>query len=79
MVNCYKCEKTEVAEEFQRCSLCEATHKELCAKLDAQPKHYEPKVREQLYSWKEMKQGIEVTNYINRGEAEIMGIRLPPE
>src|SRR3990167_276856 len=58
MVNCYKCEKTEVAEEFQRCSLCEATHKELCAKLDAQPKHYEAKVREKFYSWKEMKKGI---------------------
>ena len=74
---CYRCSKEPVAEEFQRCPPCEAAHKELCAKLDARPKNHEPKVREKLHSWKEMKQGIEVTNYISRSEAEIMGMRLP--
>ena len=75
--SCYKCNQVEVAEEFQRCPPCETAHKELCAKLDAQPKHYEPKVREKLHSWKEMKQGVEVTNYISYDEAKIMGMRLP--
>ena len=76
--SCYKCGKTEVAEEFDRCAPCEVSHKELCAKLDARPKvEKEKKVREKLYSWKEMKQGVEVTNYISYEEAKIMGIRLP--
>ena len=66
-----------VEEEFLRCSSCELQHKELCAKLDARPKNHEKKVKEKLYSWKEMKQGIEVTNYISYEEAAIMGIRLP--
>ena len=75
--SCYKCNSVDVEEEFSRCPPCEAAHRELCAKLDAQPKHHEVKVREKLHSWKEMKQGIEVTNYISRSEAEIMGMRLP--
>ena len=75
---CYKCNSVEVAEEFDRCPSCEISHKELCAKLDARPKvEREKKVREKLYSWKEMKQGIEVTNYITYEEAKIMGIKLP--
>ena len=75
---CYKCSKEIVLEEFTRCVPCEIEHKELCAKLDARPKvEKEKKVREKLYSWKEMKQGIEVTNYISYEEARIMGIKLP--
>ena len=78
MANCYKCNQVEVAEEFSRCSLCEIQHKKLWAELDARPKvEREKKVREKLYSWKEMKQGIEVTNYISYEEAKIMGIKLP--
>ena len=77
MAHCCQCNKVEVAEEFTRCLSCEVAHKELCVKLDAQPKHYEARVREKLYSWKEMKQGVEVTNYINESEAKIMGIKLP--
>jgi len=75
---CYRCSKEVVAEEFTRCPSCEVSHKELCAKLDARPKvEREKKVREKLYSWKEMKQGVEVTNYISYDEAKIMGIKLP--
>ena len=78
MAQCYKCNQVEVAEEFERCQPCEVSHKELCAKLDARPRvEREKKVREKLYSWKEMKQGVEVTNYISYDEAKIMGIRLP--
>ena len=77
MAQCYQCGKSEVTEEFTRCVPCEVSHKELCAKLDARPKIHEKKVKEKLYSWKEMKQGIEVTNYISYEEAAIMGIRLP--
>ena len=78
MAQCYKCNQIEVADEFDRCPSCEATHKELCAKLDARPKvEREKKIREKLYSWKEMKQGVEVTNFISYDEAKIMGIKLP--
>ena len=77
MAICDKCGKIEVVEEYTRCSSCEAEHKVLCAQLDARPKHHEVKVREKLYSWKEMKQGVEVTNYISYEEAKIMGIKLP--
>ena len=77
MATCYKCGKIEVAEEFDRCLPCEDEHKKLCARLDAQPKHHEVKVREKLHSWKEMKRGIEVTNYISYEDARIMGIKLP--
>ena len=76
--SCYKCNSVDVEEEFSRCSSCEVAHKELCAKLDTRPKvEREKKVREKLYSWKEVKQGVEVTNYISYEEAKIMGIRLP--
>ena len=75
---CYRCSKEVVEEEFTRCPPCQQAHKELCAKLDARPKvEVAKKPREKLHSWKEMKQGIEVTNYISRSEAEIMGIKLP--
>ena len=76
--SCYKCGKVEVSDEFNRCPPCEISHKELCAQLDARPKvEKEKKVKEKLYSWKEMKQGVEVTNYISYEEAKIMGIKLP--
>ena len=77
MAQCYRCNQTEVAEEFDRCSTCEVEHKKLCAQLDTRPKYHEVKVKEKLYSWKEMKQGVEVTNYISYDEAKIMGIKLP--
>ena len=76
--SCYKCNKVPVEDEFGRCFDCEVSHKELCAKLDTRPKvEREKKVREKLYSWKEVKQGVEVTNYISYEEAKIMGIKLP--
>ena len=78
MAQCYKCNKTEVANEFDRCSSCEVSHKELCAKLDARPKvEREKKVKEKFHSWTEMKQGVKVTNYISYDEAKIMGIKVP--
>lgn len=76
--SCYKCNKISVENEFDRCSDCETAHKRLCKELDARPKVEKvKKVKEKLHSWKEVKQGVEVTNYISYEEAAIMGIRLP--
>ena len=77
MANCYKCNQTEVAEEFLRCEPCEADHRKLCAKLDARPKQIIKKVKEELFPIKEMKQGIQVTTWISREDAANMGIKLP--
>ena len=78
MNQCYKCHNVPVENEFDRCPSCEVSHKELCAKLDARPKQeIEKKPKEKFYSWKEMKQGVVVTNYIAYDEAKNMGIRLP--
>ena len=77
MAHCYRCNQVEVAEEFTRCPPCEAAHKELCAKLDARPKHHEVSLREELFPIKEIKRGIEVTTYIDRNDAAILGIKLP--
>ena len=74
---CYKCSKEIVAEEFSRCPPCETSHKDLCAKLDAQPKKHIEVVREELFPIVEMKQGIKVTTYIDRSDAANMGIKLP--
>ena len=74
---CYKCNQTEVAEEFERCPSCETAHKDLCAKLDAQPKKHIEAVKEELFPIVEMKQGIKVTTYIDREDAANMGIKLP--
>ena len=73
---CYKCNITEVSEEFQRCPSCEISHKELCKQLDAKPRVIEKKVKEELFPIKEMKGGIQVTTYIDRNDAAIMGIKV---
>lgn len=74
---CYKCSKVTVEDEFARCELCEVEHKKLCADLDAKPRTKEKKVKEQLFAIKEIKQGIQVTTYIDRNDARNMGIKLP--
>jgi len=71
-----KC-KTPVSEEYARCTPCEAEHKKLCASLDAKPRTKEKKIKEKLYPIKEMKQGIQVTTYIDAEDARNMGIKLP--
>jgi len=73
---CFKC-KAPVQEEFTRCSPCEAEHKKLCVSLDAKPRVVEKRVKEKLYPIKEMKQGIQVTTYIDAEDARNMGIKLP--
>ena len=78
MASCYKCGKSEVAEEFTRCSPCEAAHKALCAELDARPKNHIKPVKEELMAIKEVKQGILVTTYIDRQDAANMGIQFVP-
>ena len=77
--SCYKCNKSEVAEEFERCPSCELSHKELCVKLDARPKVIEKKVKEELMGIKEIKQGINITTYISREDAANMGIQFVPK
>ena len=77
MPSCYKCSKEEVSEEYARCPSCEAEHKKLCAQLDARPKVHEKKVKEELFAFKEVKQGIEVTTWVDRETARINGIKLP--
>lgn len=74
--SCYKCNKIPVENEFDRCPDCEISHKELCAKLDARPKHIEKKVKEELFPIKEVKQGIQITTWISREDAMNMGIKL---
>lgn len=77
MSTCYKCGINEVPEEFTRCSLCEASHKEFCAKLDSKPKnHIKPVKKEELFPIKETKGGIPVTTWISRQDAANMGIQL---
>ena len=76
MAVCYACNTNQVAEEFGRCPSCEASHKELCAKLDSKPKMKEKKVKEELFPIKEMKGGIQVTTWISREDAVNMGIKL---
>ena len=75
--SCYKCNSVEVNEEFSRCSSCEQTHKALCAELDARPKVITKKVKEELFPFVGMKQGIKVTTWISRADAMIMGLKLP--
>lgn len=77
MAQCYQCSKVEVAEEFLRCPPCEAEHKKLCAELDAKPKVHIEKVKEELIGFKSMRQGVEVTTYMNREEAGLLGLKIP--
>ncbi len=79
MSQCYKCNSVQVAEEYQRCPSCEKSHQELVRQLDARPRVKEKKVREKLYPIKEMKQGIQVTTWIDKSDAINMGIKLPLE
>ena len=76
MPACYKCNINEVSEEFTRCPACEASHKELCAKLDAKPRVKEKKVREELFPIKRMRGGIQCTDWISREDAFNMGIKI---
>ena len=76
-MQCYKCNKVSVENEFERCSACEADHKKLCAELDARPRIKEKKVKEELFPIYEIKGGINVTTYIDREDARNMGIKLP--
>lgn len=73
---CYQCNTVEVSEEFQRCPPCQLSHAELAKKLDAQPKHYEKPVKEKLYPIREVKQGVQVTTWIDRNDAVAMGIKV---
>ena len=75
-MQCYKCNKVSVENEFERCSACEADHKKLCAELDARPRIKEKKVKEELFPRKSIKQGIEVTTWISREDAAAMGMKL---
>jgi len=80
MAKCYsKSCDTEVAEEFTRCSTCEASHQELAKELNARPRVKEKKVKEELFPIKEVKGGIQVTTWISREDAFNMGIKLPPK
>lgn len=64
MAHCYKCNQSQVADEFQRCESCEAIHQELCAKLDSRPKAPKiEKVNEPTKVYKQVKDGILVTTY----------------
>ena len=76
MAQCYKCGKQEVSEEYARCEPCEISHKELCKELDARPKVIEKKVKEELMAIREVKQGINVTTFIDRNDAANMGIEF---
>mgnify|MGYP001572793180 CR=1 FL=1 len=77
MATCYKCGKSEVTDEFERCKPCEAAHKKLCEELDARPKNHIKPVKEELFPIKEVKQGIPITTWISREDAGNMGIQLP--
>ena len=79
MNKCYKCGESDVQEEFTRCPACEAEHKKLCAELDAKPKAHVEKVKEELIGFKSMRQGVEVTTFMNREEARLLGLKIPPE
>lgn len=76
MTLCYKCGKTEVQEEFQLCSSCEVSHRELAKKLDSRPKVIQKKPKEKLFPIKEMKGGIQVTTWVDRETAQINGMKI---
>ena len=73
---CYKCNINEVSEEFQRCPSCETTHQQLVKKLDSKPRIIEKKVKEELFPIKEMKQGIQVTTWVDIETARINGMKI---
>ena len=73
---CYKCNSVPVEEEFARCPSCETTHQQLVKKLDSKPRVIEKKVKEQLFPIKEMKQGIQVTTWVDRETARINGMKI---
>ena len=75
--SCVQCNKASVEDEFQRCHSCSLSHAELCAKLDAVPRIKREKVREELFAVKSMKGGVEFTDWYNRQEMAIFGIKLP--
>jgi predicted sulfurtransferase len=76
MAQCFKCNEIEVPEEFLRCDTCEAEHKRMCAELDSKKAPIVKPVKETLYPIKEMKQGIEVTTWISKEDAMVMGIKV---
>lgn len=76
MYNCYKCNTTEVTEEFQRCAVCQKEHEELCKKLDARPIQKREKVREELFAIKSIRRGVEFTDLVTRQDAMALGIKL---
>ena len=78
MAKCYKCGKQEVSEEYARCEPCEISHKELCKELDARPKQHIKPIKEELMAIKEVKQGINVTTFIDRNDAANMNIPFVP-
>lgn len=77
--SCYKCGKELVSEEYARCPSCQKEHEKLCAELDARPKTFEKRVKEKLYPIKEIKQGVQVTTWVDAETAKINGMKIPQE
>ena len=76
---CITCGQNEVAEEYTRCSACNAEHKKLAEKLDSKHSPIVKIPKEVLIPFKSMRQGIEVTTYYSKEDCFNMGIPIPKE
>ena len=74
--SCIQCNKVEVSEEYTRCESCSTSHQQLVKQLDSRPKVIEKKVKEELFSIKRMRGGIECVDWISREDAINMGIKV---
>ena len=68
---CFKCGGGN--EDNLRCADCEAKHQEIVARLDARPQSKVEKVPVQWVKSKEIRNGIVITNYMTKEEAQMMG------
>ena len=62
-------------EDFLRCELCEAKHREIVAKFPTRPKN--EKFREKLYPFYSIKQGIKCADWYSEEDLRILGIPIP--
>ena len=72
---CIKCGSKE-APELGRCGPCEAEHERLCADLDSRPKSVVEQPKKEWIVRKEVKQGVIVTTYMRKDEAQSIGIKV---
>ena len=72
MNKCSKC-GTPIDQEYGRCVSCTLDHKKLCEQLDAKPKMQVERKPVEWVKSEQVKNGVVVTTYMTREEAQLMG------